>query len=257
VPIVSASRANPVLFPGSVRTLGDTLGTKPGTGTGNGAGGTWGVALVVAPDLRSAGQRCHEAFPGAHLQLVTNAATPHVVVRVPLYRPGEWPAVRATLGQLAATCEWQVLTVGPRTEWDRVEERRTRAQGLLPLARRLPLLRRVLDVDELVVFDMLGTVASDVRVAVVENVLGPVLSQPGADRLLATLECLHWNDGSAKAAARMLGVHVKTVHARLRRIEQLTGLRLDQPPDRLQVEVALYLFRAGETAATSPPPRPG
>jgi len=226
-------------------------------GPGSGAGGTWAVALVVARDLRAAGEACTRAFPSAHLQAVASAAVPHLVVRVPLFRVDQWPEVRGSLGQLAATGEWQVLTVGPRTDWNRVEERRARAQELLPLVGRLPAPRRLFDLDDLVLFNMLATVDTARQLAFVQDVLGVVLEQPASGRLLATLDTLHWNDGSAKATARMLGVHVKTVHARLRRIEHLTGMRLDHPPDRLRMEVALYLLRATEGLNPSPPRRSG
>jgi DNA-binding PucR family transcriptional regulator len=80
-----------------------------------------------------------------------------------------------------------------------------------------------------------------------------VLTQPNGTsrRLLGTLDALHWNDGSAKAAGRSMGIHVKTVHNRLRRVEELTGLCLDHPPDRLGLDVALYLLRAHEAGLSA------
>lgn len=221
------------------------------TATGVRGGGTWGVGVVVAPDLQAVALGCKEAFPAAHVH-VAASAVPHVVVRIPLVARGEWPRARAALERLASTSEWLVVTVGPRGDWDDVEERRARAQRLLPLAVTLPTQRRLIDVDELLVFQLLVASEPAVQAGLVQDVLGPVLTHPsGGDRLLATLEALHWNEGSPKRAARKLGVHVKTVHGRLRRIEQLTGLCLDYPPDRMRLDVALYLFRAADAGVAT------
>lgn len=205
------------------------------------------MGVVVAGDLQTAAAMCQGAFPPAHVHVVAATAVPHVVVRIPLAARREWPEARASLGRLASTCDWLVVAVGPRAQWDDVEERRARAQSLLPLAARLPTQRRLIDDEELLVFRMLAATDTSVHADVVREVLGPVLAQPGGGgRLIATLDALHWNEGSAKRAARKLGVHVKTVHNRLRRLEDLTGLCLDHPPDRLRIDVALYLLRASE-----------
>ncbi|MBW3669455.1 MAG: helix-turn-helix domain-containing protein [Actinobacteria bacterium] len=120
-----------------------------------------------------------------------------------------------------------------------------RAGTLLLLATRLPTTRRVLAVEELLVYQVLAATSDEEQEAVIQDVFGPVLGLPGSitTRLLCTLEALHWNEGSAKATARALGLHSKTVLNRLRRFEELTGLCLDRPPDRLRVDVALYLMR--------------
>ncbi|HEX2040172.1 MAG TPA: helix-turn-helix domain-containing protein [Acidimicrobiales bacterium] len=214
---------------------------------------TCGIALVVAPGLSASERVVRSALPIARVEQVVTTRVPHLVVRVALADIGDWPPLRSAFGRLATGHDWLVMAVGPRGNGDDVERRRARAQALLPLATRLPTSRRLLDVDELLVYQVLVATDTAAQAAVVRDVLGPVLSQPNgtARRLLATLDALHWNDGSAKAAGRSLGIHVKTVHNRLRRVEQLTGLCLDHPPDRLRLDVALYLLRAHEAGLSA------
>ena len=217
------------------------------------AASTCGIGLVVAPDLRVAERVTRAMVPGALVEQVVTARVPHLLVRVTLQGLEGWLPLRAVFGRLASTNDWLVMTVGPRANGDDVERRRARAQALLPLATRLPTSRRLLDVDELLVYQVLAATDAAAQAAVVRDVLGPVLTQPNGTsrRLLATLDALHWNDGSAKAAGRSLGIHVKTVHNRLRRVEELTGLCLDHPPDRLRLDVALYLLRAHEAGLSA------
>lgn len=207
-----------------------------------------GMALVVASDTAAAEAAIRQLLPTALVELVVTAKVPHLLVRVPLSSTSHWQVVRAALARLATAAEHLVVAVAPRADAEAVEHRRARAQALLPLATRLPAPRRLLDVDELTVYDVLVASRSPAQASLVRDVLGPILRQPGEGgrKLLATLDTLHWHNGSAKSAARALGVHVKTVHNRLRRIEQLTGLCLDHPPDRLRLEVALYVLRATE-----------
>ena len=65
--------------------------------------------------------------------------------------------------------------------------------------------------------------------------VGPLLAQPPhvADTLLETLAALLAHDGSAKHAAEALYCHRNTVIYRTRQIEELTGLRLSDPRDKL------------------------
>lgn len=231
-------------------------------------GGTWGAALVAAPDLHAAERAIRRGLPQATVERVATSRVPHLVVRFPVSSRHEWAAVRTSLCRLTTASGWLALAVNPRIDDDDAEWRLARGRSLLPLATKLPTARRMLDVDELLVYDVLATATSTARTAVVRDILGPVLRLPGDSgrRLLTTLDTLHWHNGSAKSAARSLGVHVKTIHNRLRRIEELTGLCLDHPPDRLRIEVALYLLRVTEVgvgagvrvdgASGSPAPQP-
>jgi hypothetical protein len=190
------------------------------------------LGLVVGPDLVAVGELVQGA--GLREAAVTVSAAPSVPHRTVAVDDTD---ARHVLARLAAAHGWLVLLTPPAGY--------RRATTLLILATRLPATRRVLHVNELLVYQVLAAVGADEQEALVNAVLGPVLALPPAlgNRLLATLETLHWNDGSAKSTARALGLHSKTVLNRVRRFEALTGLCLDRPPDRLRADIALYVLR--------------
>ncbi|WZH52513.1 MAG: GAF domain-containing protein [Nocardioides alkalitolerans] len=79
----------------------------------------------------------------------------------------------------------------------------------------------------------------------VASVLGPVIAYD-ADRatgLLRTLDVLVAADLERAEAARRLHVHVNTVAQRVRRIEELSGLRVGRPRDLLRLTAALAVAR--------------
>lgn len=190
------------------------------------------VGLVVARDNQAlAGALARVGLTEAAVGAPPSPSVPHRAVAVPDID------ARHALSRLASTQGWLVL-LAPAGSY-------RRAATLLILATRLPLSRRVLHVDELLLFQVLAAGSAEEQEALVEAVLGPILELPPAlgNRLLTTLEALHWNEGSAKSTARALGLHSKTVLNRLRRFEALTGLSLDRPPDRLRADIALYVLR--------------
>ena len=190
------------------------------------------LGLVVACDLDAATEVLERNDIPVTCPVPPRAPTvPHLAVAV------SSPIDRQTLGRLAVSERWLVLLTPPASY--------RRAATLLVLATRLPTTRRVLSVEELLVYQVLAATGEEEQEAVVQDVLGPVLALPDqlAARLLSTLEALHWNEGSAKATAHAMGLHSKTVLNRLKRFEQLTGLCLDRPSDRLRVDVAVYLLR--------------
>lgn len=196
------------------------------------SGGSPQVALVVAGDAEAAAARLEQSGLRVLRPTLLQAPTVfHLTVAV------DSLSDRQALGRLATVDGWLVL-LAPADAY-------RRAATLLVLATRLPTSRRVLCVEELLVYQVLAATGEDEQEAVVRDVLGPVLSLPDpiATRLLSTVEALHWNEGSAKATAHALGLHSKTVLNRLRRFEELTGLCLDRPSDRLRVDVAVYLLR--------------
>ncbi|MBV9857211.1 MAG: helix-turn-helix domain-containing protein [Streptosporangiaceae bacterium] len=66
---------------------------------------------------------------------------------------------------------------------------------------------------------------------------------------LATLACYFRENNSPQRASRLLHVHPNTVAYRIKRIEEITGLRLDNYRDRLIAQVALEILDAlGEPA---------
>ena len=67
--------------------------------------------------------------------------------------------------------------------------------------------------------------------------------QRGAE-LLTTLACYFRENSSPQRTARRLHVHPNTVAYRIRRIQEITGIRLDNYRDRLMAQVALEIIDA-------------
>ncbi|MGH2379399.1 MAG: PucR family transcriptional regulator [Candidatus Limnocylindria bacterium] len=68
--------------------------------------------------------------------------------------------------------------------------------------------------------------------------LGPLADEKHSD-LRRTLEEYIRSHGSQSSVSRSLYLHRNTVRQRLRRIEELTGADLDDPEERLMLQLAL------------------
>ena len=77
-----------------------------------------------------------------------------------------------------------------------------------------------------------------------DEVLGRLSADPSgqAHAYLETLACYFREKASPQRAARELHVHPNTVAYRVKRIEEITGLRLDNYSDRLIAQVALEIL---------------
>ncbi|HYM96724.1 MAG TPA: GAF domain-containing protein [Candidatus Sulfotelmatobacter sp.] len=75
----------------------------------------------------------------------------------------------------------------------------------------------------------------------VDEVLGPLLryAQSRDTPLLETLEALAAARWIRRAASRQLGIHINSMTYRVERIENLTGLQLDDPETRVAISIAL------------------
>ena len=73
--------------------------------------------------------------------------------------------------------------------------------------------------------------------------LGGQERQRGTE-LLTTLACYFRENGSPQRTARSLHVHPNTVAYRIRRIQEITGIQLDNYRDRLMAQVALEIIDA-------------
>jgi sugar diacid utilization regulator/putative methionine-R-sulfoxide reductase with GAF domain len=84
---------------------------------------------------------------------------------------------------------------------------------------------------------------ADRLAAFVDEFIGLLLRHgergPAAAPLLETLEALVTESWNLRAAARRLTVHINTLLYRVRRIEELTGRRLDDSEERLALAMAL------------------
>jgi purine catabolism regulator len=75
----------------------------------------------------------------------------------------------------------------------------------------------------------------------VAEVLGSLLkyAESRETPLLETLEALVAARWIRRQAARALGIHINSMNYRVERIEQLSGLKLDDPETRVAVAIAL------------------
>ncbi|WP_239105977.1 PucR family transcriptional regulator, partial [Streptomyces rubrogriseus] len=78
---------------------------------------------------------------------------------------------------------------------------------------------------------------SDITRAFAETALAP-LGGPEHAHLLTTLRVFLEHGGSAAATARALGLHRNTVAARLRQVRERLGVPLDDPSNRLALQMA-------------------
>lgn len=103
--------------------------------------------------------------------------------------------------------------------------------------------RCVVSAQDLLVYQVIEAGGETVVAQLVDTVLGPVMALPDGPKkaLLETIDAMHHNYRGV--AAKRLGVSTKTIDRRWARIQQLTGLSLDLPTDRLRLDLALYGFR--------------
>ncbi|GAA0387142.1 PucR family transcriptional regulator [Microbispora corallina] len=105
------------------------------------------------------------------------------------------------------------------------------------LARGRPQTGRLVHIDRLGLAQLLVAWAStETFVPTATRLLSPLEAQPG--ELVATLAAYLDAGGSAADTAAVLGVHRNTVAARLRRIEELLTVDLNNPDDRLALHLA-------------------
>lgn len=100
----------------------------------------------------------------------------------------------------------------------------------------------VLEWPELGVHRLLG---AGTDAALREAMLTPGVARllaEGGPELVRTAKVYLDEAGSAQRTARTLGIHRQTLYHRLERIERLSGLRLDDGRDRLQLHLALTLL---------------
>lgn len=186
------------------RTPGGSAGTAGGTGSGTSTGPGPGPA---AP---KAGGTAHTA-PRAGGKAATPGAAPGVTA-------GVSDPVRA-LAELPAA--WQQATAAARAA----------AAG--------PRLGPVAQWSAIGPYRMLASVAEEA----LDDPVARALRGPANPELARTAEVFLDCAGQAGRAAAALGIHRQTLYYRLSRVEQLTGLDLDEGEDRLLLHMALKAAR--------------
>jgi hypothetical protein len=169
----------------------------------------------------------------------------HVRILLPGIAEPDWPGTLHSLEHLAAEDRVLILTHPPVVGPVALKQAYRRAAERLPLARGIFLRRPVVPVSELDVYALLQATPAADRREFMREVLGPVLDLPSnqAISLMQTLGAIFDTGGRLATAAAILNLHVNTVKQRVRRLESLTGHRMDVAGERLRLELALHLTR--------------
>ncbi|MGE8499130.1 MAG: PucR family transcriptional regulator [Pseudomonas sp.] len=100
--------------------------------------------------------------------------------------------------------------------------------------------------SELGVIELLGAIRDrSLLDRFVSRVLGPLIGDDSRHEpvLMPTLEAWFHENGNLALAAQRLSVHRNTLSYRIQRIEALTGCSFNDPHDRLNISVALLIWR--------------
>lgn len=76
-----------------------------------------------------------------------------------------------------------------------------------------------------------------------EETLGKLLEQEGASEFIHTLETYFEHNGNLSQTAEALFIHRNTLIYRLERIQAMTNMNLDNPEERLALQLALRIYR--------------
>jgi hypothetical protein len=95
---------------------------------------------------------------------------------------------------------------------------------------------------------LLGWYGSEAFSAFAESLLAPLRGAEG-ELLLQTLEAYLDHESSTASTAATLGVHRNTVTHRIRRAEEMLGISLARPDERLTLHLACRLVRLREQGA--------
>jgi hypothetical protein len=172
------------------------------------------------------------------------AQPPHAAVVVPAPVPSTWRHTLGVAEREGARHGCVVLPRPPATGLRalRCGYHRAVADAALALAARVP--GPLVAPGDLVIPRMLALLDSVDQRALLTPLL-PILSLPAVHRAayLHTLEVLRRTGSSLAHAAAELHLHPNSVRYRIDRIEDMTGLRLGDPADRMALDLAVILVR--------------
>jgi len=120
------------------------------------------------------------------------------------------------------------------------------ARQALVAAQSFPERLGVCSFNELGALELLGAIRDrSLLDQFVDKVLGPIISDDARHEpvLMPTLEAWFQENGNLALAAQRLGVHRNTLSYRTQRIESLSGNSFSNPHDRLNISLALLIWR--------------
>jgi hypothetical protein len=204
----------------------------------------YGLLLAFGPDTdvtalaRAITGRAPRSVPVRAL----DASPPHVAIVVPAPTPGVWEYAVHVAATEAAAREGLVLPRSPVLGLRSLRASYFRAVADAGMILHLDPPGPLISPRELVVPRMLAGLESADQDTLLEP-LQPILNLPPAHRLayVRTLDALHHNGGTQAGAAAALHLHPNTVRYRMDRIEEMTGLHLDDPRHRLLLDLGATL----------------
>lgn len=118
------------------------------------------------------------------------------------------------------------------------------AKRTIQVANRLNKKKQIYFFNELGVYKLLYKIDDNEKNSFLVNSIIPLLKYDKAHNteLLKTLKAYFAENGNLTKVAKKIYIHYNTVHYRLKRIENITGLSLDDPDDRLNLEIALKIL---------------
>lgn len=206
------------------------------------------VACGAPPEAVAAAQRAVAGRVPRGLRVTaTGEAPPHAAVVVPAPTPAAWQhALQVAAGE-AERIGCLVLARAPVTGLRALRAAHGRAVADAGLARAAAVTGPLVMPEDLVIPRMLALLDEADQQALLAPLRG-LLGLPAAHRTayLRTLDVLRRNSGTHAVAAAELHLHVNTVRYRIARIEEMTGLRLDDPAGRLSLDLAVMLVNLRE-----------
>ncbi|HEX9970247.1 MAG TPA: helix-turn-helix domain-containing protein [Acidimicrobiales bacterium] len=195
--------------------------------------------------LAATATRLADGVPGSVEGPTRSVPVPHAVVLVPDVSEGRWAELLAAADEVASERAVYIACVEPVEHLRSVAAVYRRVQRDLvyvPAARSGP---GAVGMKEVKAYRILACAPLEDRLDFFRQTFDAVfeLSEQKTVELLDTLESLYDHRGQTAEVAAELGIHEKTVRCRLRRIEALTGLSVDVPGDRLQLDIAVRLRR--------------
>lgn len=125
-----------------------------------------------------------------------------------------------------------------------LNESYSQAKRAINVANKLKKDKQIYFFEELGVYKLLYKINTEEKNSFLENSIIPLLNYDKAHNteLLKTLRAFFEENGNLTNVAKKIYIHYNTVHYRLQRIEKITGLSLDNPDDKLNLEIALKML---------------
>ncbi|MGM0445024.1 MAG: PucR family transcriptional regulator [Bacillota bacterium] len=125
-----------------------------------------------------------------------------------------------------------------------LNESYSQAKRTIVVASKLNNDKQIFFFEDLGVYKLLYRIDKEEKNSFLENSIIPLLKYDKAHNteLLKTLKAFFKENGNLTNVAKKIYIHYNTVHYRLKRIEKITGLSLENPDDKLNLEIALKML---------------